>query len=232
MVNFPFADMKPDQIILHEIAVVIVGKTHNPSILNPDFLRHNGIVPEEMKPADGPADVVSTPLGARIAYESGLTIVGDPQRIVFTESVFGKSRKDIVCPDAAKSYLRAVPHVRYAAVGVNPEGHLDVSGGERTPLPGALLQDGARREFQGVKPSAEVELTYPMKGETVTVHVAVANVDAPVNIKGAVVFRGNFHRVIGAGPDSLQEAVAAAGEWENDLDNFRRLAKQIAGEMT
>ena len=58
-----------DQLILHEIAVVIVGKTHNPSILNPDFLRHNKIVPEDMKPASGPVDVVSTPVGSRIVYE-------------------------------------------------------------------------------------------------------------------------------------------------------------------
>lgn len=233
VVNSLFTVMQPSQIILHEIAVVIVGKTHNPSILNPDFLRHNNIVPKEMKPAAGPADVVSTPVGSRIAYEDGLEIVGDPQKIVFTESVFGKPREDIIVPDAAKAYLRTVPHVRYVAVGVNPEGHAPAPDSCPPRRPGALLRAGEWAKFKEVSPSAEIELKYPMKRKIFTVKVAATEVGAPVNAKDALVFRGNFHRVIeDADRDSHQRAIAAVGEWEDDLNEFRQLAEQIAGELT
>lgn len=224
--------MEPNQIILHEISIVIVGKTHNPSILNPDFLRHNNIVPKEMKTADGPAGVVSTLVGARIAYKDGLVITGDLQRIVFTESIFEKKAEDIVAPGAAKTYLRTVPHVRYTAVGVNPEGHARVSDGSPSPQPASLLRNEARTDFKGSIPSAEIELKYAMQRKTITMGIAVADVDAPVDIDNAVVFRGNFHRVLDdAEQDSFQKAISAVQEWEEDLNDFRLLAEQIKGDL-
>ena len=223
--------MEPDQLILHEIAIVIVGKTHNPSILNPDFLQHNKIVPKEMKPASGSADVVSTPVGSRIVYEGGLEITSDQQKLVFTESVFDKKIEGTIVPDAVKTYLRTVPHVRYTAIGINLEGHLPVSEKHPPQKPVTLLRNEARREFKSVQPSARIEWKYSMNQKTIAVKVATADIASPVNIKGAVVFHGNFHRNTDAEQESYQQVIAAVEAWEDDLSDFRRLTKQITGEL-
>ena len=223
--------MEPNQLILHEIAVVIVGKTHNPSILNPDFLRHNKIVPEDMKPASGRVDVVSTPVGSRIVYEGGLEITSDQQKLVFTQSVFGKKPEDTIVPNAVKTYLRTVPHVRYTAIGINLEGHLPVLEGTPLPQPSALLRNGGWAEFKGITPSAKIELKYPMDQKAIAVKVATTDIDSPVNIKDAVVFYGNFHRNADAEQESYRQIIAAVEAWEDDLSDFRRLAEQITGEL-
>jgi hypothetical protein len=33
-------------LALYELAVVLVARNHNPTILNPDFLKFNGMVPD------------------------------------------------------------------------------------------------------------------------------------------------------------------------------------------
>ena len=78
----------PDlQIIPHKIGIVVVGANHNPSILNPDFLRHQCIVPEAMTLV-GP--VISTPAFSQVVYQ-GLEIVSEPNRISFTEDIHQQS---------------------------------------------------------------------------------------------------------------------------------------------
>lgn len=214
--------MGPDQIILHEIAVVIVGENHNPSILNPDFLWHNDIVPEGLE-VSGP--VIGTPAFSRVVYASGLRIDSEPGRISFAESIRGGQPP--VCPGVARRYLRAVPHVRYTAVGVNPGTILDATG---QFAPAGLLKAGSRMQFDGVSPSAEIMLIYRLDGQTVNLTVKTGR--DPNGVKKVVAFHGNFHRNIeGEKSESHMVAHAIVGEWEKYAADFIRLVENIAKEM-
>ena len=215
---------QPDQIVLHEIAIVIVGQNHNPSVLNPDFLRHNDIVPEGLELAE-PA--IGTLAFSQVVYNSGLRIVSEPNRISFAENVLGGEKP--VCPGVARRYLREVPHVRYTAIGINPVGVLSA----KSPIfPAGLLKTGEWLQFDGVSPSAEIKLTYKLGGQTVNLTVKTDTVQTPEGGKEALVFHGNFHCDIKAeNNESHMAAHAIAGEWQKCAEDFVRLAENIAKGM-
>jgi hypothetical protein len=65
-----------------QLAIVVVAKNHNPTILNPDFLIRNAIVPEDWETSDNP---VCTDPVAQVAFTSGVTITAEFNKIVFAE---------------------------------------------------------------------------------------------------------------------------------------------------
>lgn len=216
--------MKPDRIILREIAVVIVGQTHNPSILNPDFLRHHDIVPEGLVLAAPP---ISTPAVSQVAYKGGLQVVSELNRVSFAEKIL--DGQNPACPGAARRYLRTVPLVHYTAVGVNPVAIWDAKG---SVFPAGLLKAGKRMQFGDVSPSAEVKLTYGLAGETVNLTVKTEVLQTPKGVKEIIAFHGNFHHDIkGEKNESHTVAHAIVGKWEKHLEDFRRLTEHIAKEM-
>ena len=52
---------------LVELSVVLVATSNNPAIINPDFLKHNGILEEDRELKEDP---VATPMVSQVAYES------------------------------------------------------------------------------------------------------------------------------------------------------------------
>jgi hypothetical protein len=102
---------------LVQFSVVVAGKVHNPSVLNPDFLAIRDIVPSHWnwELAEGN---FTTPPFAVVRYKQGVAVTVEPQKlqVVDTECVDPPQSK--ICEIAA-SYVRTLPHVRYPAVGHN-----------------------------------------------------------------------------------------------------------------
>ena len=220
--------MEPEQIILGKIAFVIVGENHNPSILNPDFLLHNGIVSEELSAFAELASSISTPAFSQVAYKSGLQVISEPNKISFTEDV--SQEADIASPGMAMRYLEVVHLVHYTAVGVNLTAYLD--GGERVLSPTGLLKDAPWLQFESASPEAEVKLVYKLGGRIVNLTIKTENASAPDGMKKVIVFHGNFHRNIRAGQqESHMVANSIVGKWKTDAKNFRHLVENIAKGM-
>ena len=215
--------MPDPQIIPHKIGIVVVGTNHNPSILNPDFLRHYCIVPETMKPV-GP--VISTPAFSQVVYQ-GLEIVSEPNRISFTEDIADKA--DIISPGAIKRYLRIVPLVHYTAMGVNLTAHVDKASAQWSPS--ELLKSAPWMRFEDVAPESEVQLIYKL-GERI-VNLTIKTEFAPTQeAKEFIVFHANFHRNIQAGHnESHMVASSMVEKWETDMKDFCRLSGNIAQGM-
>lgn len=70
------------KLVIQELAIVVVGKNHNLTILNPDFLKTNGIVPDEWQLAVSPVSV--DPL-AQVIFQNGLSIVAQFDKVIFSE---------------------------------------------------------------------------------------------------------------------------------------------------
>ena len=209
------------------ISVVLVGAAHNPSILNHDFLRYNNIVPDGAV-VNAALPYVCTPAVSQIAYEGGLQIASEPNKVSFQEDFSGDKRPG--CPDVAIRYLKTVPLVKYTAAGVNLYGFFSEEVGE----PENLLKSGARQQYENASPSAEVKLTYSYPSQrfiNLTVNQGVAP-SAGGNAGKGIFFHGNFHKNIEAGQnESYRVASDLVREWESDLEHFHRLAEQIVVEM-
>ena len=107
------------ELTLSNFSVVILAQAHNPSILNPDFLRQNDIVAENFKPRN----VVCTQPVAQVVYEEGISIIAEFERLQFVDVDINRIPQDSPIPDIALRYIGVLPHVRYKSVGINFAGH-------------------------------------------------------------------------------------------------------------
>lgn len=107
--------------VIRELAIVVVGRNHNPTILNPDFLRFNEIVPSDWELARPP---LCTELIAQVVFGNRLSVVSQQDKIIFSEAFSVDGTGPVETPGVAQRYLNTVPHVDYQAVGVNPNGYV------------------------------------------------------------------------------------------------------------
>ncbi len=206
-------------LTLHEVNMVLVGEDHNPSILNPDFLRHNRIVPEDLE-LDDKIPSMSSPIRSQCAFENGLQIVGEPNRISFSQSY---PKENIFCHEIARKYLKTVPLVRYTAIGINIIGLVSVPNGNLALR--NMLRPGEWDRFEDTLPSPQISLTYPLVGKTVNLTLES---NPPENEEGVFV-RGNFHRNIQRDRgESYRVAMTMVDDWESDLKCYKELIQTIA----
>ncbi|MBF0592985.1 MAG: hypothetical protein HQL02_12950 [Nitrospirae bacterium] len=104
---------------LTSYSIVILGKRHNPSILNPDFLRHSEIVKASMTPKD----VLCSATVSHVVYREGVSIVADYERLQFIDEDKIRIPYDSQIPCIADRYIDVLPHVNYTAAGINFTGH-------------------------------------------------------------------------------------------------------------
>jgi len=103
---------------LLNFSIVVVAEHHNPTILNPDFLARNTIVPDDWgwKRSD---DCVSTPPVAQVKYENGVSLLCEQSKLQVVDGSESVDPAGSLVDDIAVSYLRTLPHVRYTGLGVN-----------------------------------------------------------------------------------------------------------------
>lgn len=111
-------------MVLIGSSVVLVAESNNPTILNPDFLSRH-VLPGPVDPTSQAAPPICTPVLARVAYDNGVKVQSEPHRVVFEQGAPTGSLSRTYTAQLARSYIQAVPHVRYTAIGFNPSFLLD-----------------------------------------------------------------------------------------------------------
>jgi len=106
-------------VILSNFSIVVLAQAHNPTILNPDFLKNNDIVSPDFKTKN----VICTPPVAQVVYEEGISIVAEFERLQFIDTITERIPESSPIPDIAARYIKILPHVRYTACGINFAGH-------------------------------------------------------------------------------------------------------------
>ena len=214
-----------------ELRVVIVGSSHNPSILNPDFLRHNNIVPEEWKTVAG--ETFSSPMASQVSYRKGekaLLVSSDISRLAFLEK--DAEKNEFACPDMARRYLKTVPHVRYTAVGLNLALRVPAAAGVgKDILTKHLFRPGPWGDYEGVSPGLEASFVYDLGSKKISLSVGVDSTGQAGAKKDEIVFRGNIHRDIRSEQDSANAAVGIVAEWRDDLGAFCKMASSFWERM-
>jgi hypothetical protein len=105
---------KPMHCTLAQISAVVVGMTHNPTILNPDFLAIRGIVPGDWEVEA----TITTPPMSFVRYKNGLSVTVEHEKLQVIDARNSDLNQSKVAEIAA-AYVRMLPHVRYSAVGIN-----------------------------------------------------------------------------------------------------------------
>lgn len=216
-----------EPITLYEMSIVFVGQNHNPSLLNSDFLWRHHIVPDDM-PLARDVPVFSTPMVSNCAFQNGLNIHSEPERILFTVPILEENdaeKSRFLCHTAAERYLRVVSLVNYVAVGINFSGFFADRGGEVAPH--NLLRTGKWTKFENISPVANIALAYKTSKRDINLTIK-SDIIPEFGNKQKVVARGNFHHAIRAKQgESHKAAIAIVDEWKNDLDSFKILTANV-----
>jgi len=127
-------------IELTHFSVVVLAQAHNPTILNPDFLKHNNIVSEKFTVKN----FICTPPIAQVSYAEGISIVAEFEKIQFIDETAERLPNQSPIPTIAIKYIETLPHVNYTAAGINFIGHFKFKDVEsvRTFLIKKFVKDG------------------------------------------------------------------------------------------
>ena len=212
---------------LVELSVVLVATSNNPSIINPDFLCHNGIIDKDRRLQEDP---VATPVFAQVVYEGGLTVRADPERVMFVQSASEEKLTGIVCPTMAEGYVRAVPHVPYRALGINPKLHVALDKVSRARVVNALDGRGSWLSFKDSEPEVQLKAIYRFSGRRITMDVLGAARRRPSGGESrGLLFQGNVHRELEqtSSQTRVDTLVSIIGEWETDVRDCRALSDKF-----
>lgn len=211
---------------------MVVARNHNPTILNPDFLVHNEIVPKEWELAE-PYFCVN-PV-ARVSYQNGIMITARLDKLTFSQVLKGKALDEIRVPTIASKYISYLPHVDYQAIGINPKGHTDATSAEEAKafVMEKMCSQGPWRKLKGKQATADIRLSYSLDDGSFTLSIQGAEL---LDTKQLVaLYSGNFHRDItvedmGKKASKAQEII---GAWASDMKVFRELIERdILGTRT
>lgn len=108
------------ELQLLNFSIVVLGRTHNPSLLNPDFLAMRGIVPASWGwDLEAATPVITTPQFSTVRFRNGVAINVEPERLQVIDARAHANPAQSEIPTIAGAYVRTLPHVRYTAVGIN-----------------------------------------------------------------------------------------------------------------
>ncbi len=114
---------------LDSVSVIILAREHNPTIVNPDFLKGNGIVGSDWETADNPP-LLSSPGLAIVSFRNGIQWHVDPNNLTIQEEVNGDFKESYLVHKCAEKYVEVLRYVPYTALGMN--WHLSI--GAEEPL--------------------------------------------------------------------------------------------------
>lgn len=205
-----------------QLSIVIAAESNNPSILNPDFLKYNDIVPEDWESADRP---VTTGVISQVAYTNGISIVSEPNKINFLERIHDGDYSSLQVGSIAEKYLATLPHVKYKAVGNNPIGHFGFKDfDEAQGFTAKLIAKGPWLDIDSGVFQSSVQLVYRIDNGQLVLSIEPARSPGEEDKGAVVVFAANFHREI-AGGNSDERLTSATGiirEWKDDIAFYEK----------
>lgn len=213
---------------LAQFSVVVVGKVHNPSILNPDFLAIRQIVPSEW--AWQVEANLTTPPMALVRYDSGVSITVEMGKIQVVDALCSDPVQS-KAPEITKRYVKTLPHVRYAAVGNNFQGMIMVDD-PTSFLKTRFLRSGPWDSDEQPLEAFGLRLVYPIPSGRVVLSLdigeTIENEGEKKEKHDLVVANANFHRDCTSYPAD-DEVAAQIGQYAEDWALYKLLIHRTLG---
>jgi hypothetical protein len=209
------------KLITQEIAIVIAVPVENPTILNEVFLKQAGIIPSDWQLEREP---VYSDRVAQIMFTNGLSIVAQPDRLMFLEIVGDKSIETLQAGEVAQKYIAALKMADYRSVGINfrsyaPKNSPDAA---TTYINNELLAPGNWQQYNNSKMRASINLNYDLGDRQLNFAIDAATIQFPTPLTHpAVVFSGTFsYDITASSGDRVTSISAIIGTWQQEFNEF------------
>lgn len=178
-----------------QFSIVIIAADHNPTILNPDFLRMRGIVPEDWCWELASPPIVTPPF-ATVQYESGVSISVESNKLQIADTKTSEPTESNIV-EIANQYVKVVPHVRYTAVGINYRSAIEVEHVD-TYLKSQFLKKGPWDSDDNPMNSVGLNFVYPVESGRLVLSIDSGTVSdtssGEEQKKSVIIANANFHR--------------------------------------
>jgi len=213
-------------IALVEISVVLVANWNDPSILNPDFLRHNGIVDSGLQLNEKEVPI-STPVLSQAIFEGGIGVRAYPNRFVFEQKGEGLNEIECPIPGIASRFVRTVSHVPYNAIGINIISLKSAKAGMDYNVSNALIDSGKWMTFKDIPPNVDLKAIYNYESRRITLEVrgVIDNRGNDSIERHGLWFHANIHRDIREINQERRNTriLSILDTWKDDISDFRNL---------
>ena len=217
---------RQSSVELVQLSVVLIADHVDPSMINPDFLRLNGIVNHDLQTGQPP---VSTPVFSQVAFEDGFTVTAQTDRVEFVQR--GETlTEDAASPNVARRFLEKIPYPAYKAIGINPVGTKPLDPGYVSGVADALIERGAWMAFGDVSPMVSLKATYLYDNRKITMDVQDAKRrDADGSEQPGLLFVANIHRDVSETDQGRRIAslMSILSAWKDDLSDFNNLVAKF-----
>ena len=205
---------------MQNVAVVVLAASNNPRLLNGDFLKRHGVVPDDWVVTD----TLVTPPFAQVTFENGLQVIVEENRLHFRANSPEKFSWADELPRIAVAYTKLLPYVNYGGVGLNFIYKSDSPHGEAAEeaIIQMLLKPGPWLECNSGITGVVLDLQYRKTFPQMNVKVGVLETAGPEGRKlEGLLFNVNFHHEFQA--DNHEERATyrkSIGERQTEFFNF------------
>jgi hypothetical protein len=193
-----------------QFSIVVSANAHNPTIVNPDFLRLQDIVPTDWTP-DGP--LVSSPPFSAVQYSSGISIVVDPNRLQINDTSDELDPLRSPASSVADRYVQVLPHIPYNGVGIN----FQVAAESADPasfLKERFLKTGSWDTSEQPLTAVGLRFVYALAGGRLTISLDVGEVGSEHGEDAS-----STQAVISADASSTQTVISADANFHRDVSD-------------
>ena len=208
------------KLITQEIAIVVAVPVENPTILNEVFLKQAGIIPIEWQLEREP---VYSDRVAQIMFTNGLSIVAQPDRVMFLEIVGDKSIDTLRVGEVAQKYVATLKMADYQSVGINFRSYAPQTSPDAatTYINDRLLSAGNWQQYNNSKVRASINLNYDLGDRQLTLAIDAATVQFPTPLTHpAIVCSGTFSYATPASGDKVTKIATIISNWQQELTEF------------
>lgn len=203
---------------LDNFSIVVLAQANNPSILNPDFLKNQKIV----DPSFTLSNAICTPPVAQVSYKEGITIMAEFEKLQFTDADTKRIPFESPITDIALNYIKALPHVRYTAVGINFVSHYLCKDRATAAglLPAKFLKEGKWASYGDTAPFVGIKFTYLVGNIRCTINFdttdAIRTNEAPISV---IAITANYH----IDSANIEEISAIITNWKTQYKHFSNI---------
>ena len=196
-----------------EFSIVFAANANNPTILNPDFLKYNNIVPNDWELKQPP--IITEPF-AQVIFKSGISITSQLDKVVFShKNIDNIDNASKAIKDIAGKYLSIIPHVNYSAIGINPQKLI------KFESPDSVIKEKFFSYiFQNNEKQINIRFAIDLPGNV----ICNFNIFSESNNNAGIIVSANFHHALGNDIEKrIREMESIIVKYNNDIDRFNKM---------
>ena len=221
-----------------EMRVYLFNPRTSPSLVNPDFLRHNEIVDPDwqlMRPVIMETDF------SRVRYSNGVSLSANDSYVVVTQEanieetdsgttlITQLKPENLLCFDVAERFFEMGPSSSsYDTLSIDPVCLIEFPDTVERLVSSPFLEIAEQLQHGGITPVVEARLTYELPNKLVILYVTElmrSDSDALLRLR----LRGEIVRTVEG--DTLEEQHSflkgVLSNWAEDLQDFEDLAYDV-----